>query len=139
MKSLFLAGVCLSCLALPSPGKVPAGPWTKSKIPEGWGVHETKNYQIQSQAGMNYLRYGGAPNSAAYYKGDDREMVCYDTGKWSNNPKVEGPVTGPRGSGESKLERRMRRLDEIMTMDTLGGSAPEGWHQYFSWLVVSVG
>lgn len=175
MKSLLLASVCLSCLALPSQGKVPSGPWTKSKIPEGWVVHETKNYQVQSQAGMEkakrlgehmevmnrvyrsmfkpdssdsklrvikllssretYLGYGAPPSSAAYYSRNDREMVCYDTGKWSDEAKVEGPVTP--GAGESKLERRMRRMDEMMTMDILGCAAHEGWHQYFDWLVRS--
>lgn len=179
VKSLFFASVCLLCLALPSQGKVPAGPWTKSKIPEGWVVHETKNYQIQSQAGIEkairlgehmevmnrvyrsmfrpdksgsklqvikllqdrkaYLAYGSPKNSAAYYYRPDREMVCYDTGKWGDEVKVEGPVTGPRDtSRESKLERRMRRLDEMMTMDILGCAAHEGWHQFFDWLVVSM-
>ena len=175
VKSLLLASVCLSCLALPSQGKVPSGPWTPSKIPEGWVVHETKNYQIQSQAGMekakrlgehmevmnrvyrsmfkpdksgsklqvikllssreSYLRYGAPPSSAAYYSRTDREMVCYDTGKWSDESRGEGPTTP--GAGESKLERRMRRMDEMMTMDILGCAAHEGWHQYFDWLVVS--
>jgi hypothetical protein len=178
VKSLLLASVCLSCLALPSQSKVPSGPWAKSKIPEGWVVHETKNYQIQSQAGMEkavrlgehmevmnrvyrsifkpdkggsklqvikllssreaYLRYGAPQSSAAYYSPDDREMVCYDTGKWGDEAKASGPVTGPRDvTGESKLERRMRRLDEMLTMDILGCAAHEGWHQYFHWLVVS--
>ena len=28
------------------------GPWKKRDVPEGWILHQSKSYQIQSQAGM---------------------------------------------------------------------------------------
>lgn len=161
----------LACASAQQPG-----PWAKSKIPDGWVVHKTKNYEIQSQAGEEkaerlgrhmealnlvyrklfrpdkggskkqvikllkdreaYHRYGGPPGSAAYYARGHREMVCYDTGSWSDEKKAEAAVTG-EGDEKDALQRRMARMDEIMKMDILGCAAHEGWHQYFSWLVVS--
>jgi len=162
-------------------GKVEPGPWTPQKVPEGWVLHETKNYQVQSQAGLEkarrlgehmevmnrvyrnlfkpdkdgakrqvikllenrkaYLAYGAPASSAAYYSRSEREMVCYDTGKWSDEAAIAVPTTGTgeesAGKKESALERRMRRMDELMKMDILGCAAHEGWHQYFDWLVVS--
>lgn len=174
------APLLFSCLLLGMPlaaqrGGIDPGPWARNKIPDGWIVHLTSNYQIQSQCGkekaerlgdhmevMNrvyrkmfppgkdgakqqviklfkdrdaYLGYGAPPGSAAYYSRPDREMVCYDTGKWSDEPG-EAPVTGD--AGESALERRLRQLDDLMKMDLLGCAAHEGWHQYFSWYVVSM-
>lgn len=151
------------------------GPWSKSKIPEGWVVHKTKNYEIQSQAGkekakrlgahmeaMNlvyrnlfrpdkggskkqvikllkdrkaYHRYGGPGGSAAYYARSHREMVCYDTGKWSDEENGAA-ITGT--GANAAIAKRIARIKDITKMDILGCAAHEGWHQYFSWLVVSV-
>ena len=155
---------------------IKAGPWTKAKTPDGWVLHRTRNYQIQSQCGpkkakrlgshmevMNkvyrgmfrpgkdgakqqviklfkdrssYLKYGAPPSSAAYYSRGEREMVCYDTGKWSDEKKADGPTTGGKLSGAAR--RRMDRLSDMMKMDLLGCAAHEGWHQYFSWYTVSL-
>lgn len=157
-------------------GDIRPGPWTKAKTPDGWLLHRTRNYQIQSQCGedkadrlgkhmevMNkvyrrmfrpgkdgakrqviklfkdrtaYLQYGAPPSSAAYYSRGEREMVCYDTGKWSDEKPDESPVTG---AGPSKaVQKRLERLSSIMKMDLLGCAAHEGWHQYFSWYTVSL-
>lgn len=175
--ALIVLAIALAHVALPAQRAQP-GPWARSKIPDGWVVHRTRHYEIQSQAGLEkaerlgehmevmnrvyrklfppgkdgskqqviklledrkaYLAYGGSPSSAAYYARGHREMVCYDTGKWSDEPPpVDGPTTGPRPTGMSRLERRARRLDDMLKMDILGCAAHEGWHQYFSWLVVS--
>lgn len=155
-------------------GEIRPGPWTPSKVPDGWVVHRTRHYEVQSQAGEekaerlgehmevmntvyrrmfppgkggakrqvikllkdreNYLAYGAPAGSAAYYARMDREMVCYDTGKWSDEEEADGPITGKR----SALERRLSRLDDIMKMDLLGCAAHEGWHQYFAWYTVSM-
>jgi hypothetical protein len=32
------------------------GPWTKRDVPDGWVMHETRNYQVQSQAGIEKAR-----------------------------------------------------------------------------------
>jgi hypothetical protein len=181
-----LLAVSLAAFASAQSGSIPHGPWTKQKVPDGWVMHETKNYQIQSEAGIekakrlgehmetmnrvyrtlfrpdkdgakrqvikllkdrnSYLAYNAPPSSAAYYSRTDREMVCYDTGKWSDQEAApETGSTTPPATGEgaaeaglrSKLERRARRLQDMMTMDILGCAAHEGWHQYFDWLVVS--
>ena len=157
-------------------GQVKPGPWnTRTDIPDGWVLHRTKNYQIQSECGIEkakrlgehmevmnrvyrnlfragkggakqqvikllkdreaYLRYGAPPSSAAYYSRMDREMVCYDTGKWSDEDEAKAGVTGPKSEA---VVRRMRQFEELMKMDILGCAAHEGWHQYFSWLVVSM-
>ena len=153
------------------------GPWqTASKVPEGWVVHNTKNYHIQSQCGIEkakrlgvhmevmnavYRRmfkpgkggakqqtiklfkdeeafhgYGAPPGAAAYYSPGEREMVCYDTGKWSDEEPTEAPATG-KESRLDRLRRRMSRFEDMMKMDLLGCAAHEGWHQYYHWLVVS--
>lgn len=179
-RALLSLVVALATLPLAAQ-KAPAGPWSRSKVPDGWVVHETRNYQIQSEVGedkarrlgdhmevMNkvyrrmfppgkdgskrqvvkllksresYLTYGAPASSAAYYSRGDREMVCYDTGRWSDEaPTPETGVTGPHdgeSAAQSRLERRARRMDELLKMDILGCAAHEGWHQYFSWLVVS--
>lgn len=156
---------------------IPAGPWSKNKIPDGWVVIETRNYFIQSQAGkekaerlgdhmevmnkvyrqlfrpdkegakkqvvklfkdrQSYLGYGAPPSSAAYYSRSDREMVCYDTGKWSDEVKPAAAITGDKKDPLEALKRRLAGIDDMMKMDILGCAAHEGWHQYFSWLVVS--
>lgn len=177
MRSLPLLFSCLllSGSLVGQRGGIAPGPWSRNEVPDGWIVHLTKNYQIQSQCGeekaerlgdhmetMNkvyrkmfppgkdgakqqvikllkdrdaYLAYGAPPGSAAYYSRTDREMVCYDTGKWSDEAN-EAPITGD--GAESALERRLRQLDDLMKMDLLGCAAHEGWHQYFSWYVVSM-
>tara|TARA_R110002072_G_scaffold269079_4_gene428235 strand:+ start:3105 stop:4124 length:1020 start_codon:yes stop_codon:yes gene_type:complete len=162
-------------------GDIKPGPWTKSKTPDGWVRHRTRNYQIQSQCGeekaerlgahmevahmevMNkvyrlmfrpgkdgakrqviklfkdreaYLQYGAPPSSAAYYSRGEREMVCYDTGKWSDEQQADGPTTGGKPSAAAR--RRLERLSNLMKMDLLGCAAHEGWHQYFSWYTVSL-
>lgn len=91
-----------------------------------------------------FLQYGRMPGAAAYYSMNDREMVCYDTGTWSD--EIEAPVTGSGGDaaapaedddGESELLKKIARMDKAMQMDLLGAAAHEGWHQYFHWYVVS--
>lgn len=101
-----------------------------------------------------FHRYGAPEGAAAYYSSSDREMVCYDTGKWMDDaPKVEAPAaptTGPAptpGSAEEAaakrqrireaLERRLKREEDRWKMDLLGCAAHEGWHQYFHWYVGS--
>ena len=85
---------------------------------------------------QSYLQYGAPPSSAAYYSRGDREMVCYDTGKWSDDKKAAAPTTGDKPS--SAARRRMDRMSDLMKMDLLGCAAHEGWHQYFSWYTVSL-
>lgn len=159
-------------------GDIKPGPWTKAKVPDGWCLHRTRYYQIQSQCGMDkakrlgkhmevmqkvyrrlfrpdkdgakrqvikllknreeYLRYGAPPGSAAYYSRGDREMVCYDTGKWSDEKKKKGPLTGKEKKAEA-LAKRLARVSDLMKMDLLGCAAHEGWHQYFAWYTVSMG
>jgi hypothetical protein len=89
-----------------------------------------------------YQKYGGPPGAAAYYSWTDREMVCYDSGKWSDEEKPPAP---PR-TGPETPEERLRRLRSRMTgsqiedalkMDVLGTAAHEGWHQFFDWMVGS--
>jgi hypothetical protein len=157
-------------------GELKAGRWTKADVPDGWLLHRTRYYQIQSQCGIDkaerlgehmetmnavysrmfrsgksgrkpspiklfadrkaYLAYGAPPGAAAYYSRTDGEMVCYDTGKWSDEPKVQGPVTG--GDEEAdKLQRRLANMEDMFKMDLLGVAAHEGWHQYFAWYVGS--
>lgn len=159
-------------------GQVRPGPWTTAgKVPDGWVVHNTKNYHIQSQCGpekakrlgehmevMNavYRRmfkvdktggvklqtiklfvdakafhaYGAPQGAGAYYSPGDREMVCYDTGKWSDEDPKSAPATGPETARE-RLARRMGDFEDMMKMDILGCAAHEGWHQYYHWMVVS--
>lgn len=158
-------------------GDIKPGPWTtKAKTPDGWIVHRTRNYWIQSQCGeekaerlgkhmevmnkvyrrmfrpgkdgskrqviklfkdrQSYMQYGAPPSSAAYYSRGEREMVCYDTGKWSDEKKAATPTTG--GKPAAAAQQRMDRLSNLMKMDLLGCAAHEGWHQYFSWYTVSL-
>ena len=174
-------GLLLMATALPSQrngGDIRPGPWQgAAKIPPGWIVHNTKNYQVQSECGIekakrlgehmevmnevyrkmfkpdkagakqqtiklfkdddSFHAYGAPGGAAAYYSFNDREMVCYDTGKWSDEVKVAGPTTGVKESPVERLKRRMSRFSEMMTMDLLGCAAHEGWHQYFHWYVGS--
>ena len=83
-----------------------------------------------------YLSYGAPAGSAAYYSRGEREMVCYDTGKWSDEENT-GPITGKGKS--AALQKRLARLNDLMKMDLLGCAAHEGWHQYFAWYTVSMG
>ena len=85
---------------------------------------------------QGFQMYGQVPGAAAYYDYGEREMVCYDTGKWSDEEKPAGPVTGPE-SRLDRLNRRSSRFEDMMTMDLLGCAAHEGWHQYYHWYVVS--
>ncbi len=154
-----IAALCL--LSTAAAQDIRKGLWKNRKPPEGWIVHRTRGYQIQSQAGKekaerlgahmdamlriyrksfrvdkapanryavklfkdreSFLAYGASPSAAAYYDPVDREMVCYDTGKWADDP----PATGG-------AKRRSRTV-----MDTLGNAAHEGWHQYFHWYITS--
>lgn len=152
------------------------GKWSKNEIPRGWVVHETRHYQVQSQAGKDkakrlgrhmeqmvklykktfppgkdgfikrpiklfkdhksYLEYSAAgAGAAAYYIwSPNREMVCYDTGKWQDKPgESDGPTTGGKRSRKDIYDRLLRRSK----MDLLGVMSHEGWHQYFHWYVVS--
>jgi len=153
--------------------RIKNGPWNSpSDIPEGWVVHESRYYHVQSQAGMEkakrlgkhmdtmlkvywklfrpdkterkkytikllkdreeFLRYGAPPGAGAYYSRTDREMVCYDTGKWMDEEEAAVPITG---EGVDKLD--FRELNRTYEMDILGAAAHEGWHQYFAWYVGS--
>ena len=156
--------------------KVRPGPWpTAAKIPPGWVVHNTKNYHVQSEVGIEkakrlgdhmevmnivyrkmfkpdkdgakqqtiklmkdeatYHAYGGPQGSAAYYMRSAREMVCYDSGRWSD----EEPATAPTTGAETPAQRRRRQMERLLEskMDLLGTAAHEGWHQYFDWYVGS--
>jgi len=85
----------------------------------------------------SYHAYGAPQGAAAYYSWSDREMVCYDSGKWSDEePKAEEPKTGPETHAE-RMRRLRSRIDESMKMDVLGTAAHEGWHQFFDWMVGS--
>lgn len=162
---------------LPAQNEVRPGPWpTAGKVPAGWVVHNTRNYHIQSQAGIekakrlgehmevmnavyrrmfppdkagvkaqtiklfkdqaSFRAYGAPPGAAAYYSPNDREMVCYDTGKWSDEKEPAAPATGGE-TARDRLARRLGRFEDMMKMDLLGCAAHEGWHQYYHWLVVS--
>ena len=84
----------------------------------------------------SFKAYGAPAGAAAYYSAGEREMVCYDTGKWSDEPKPANPTTGP-DTALDRLSRRMSKFDDSLKMDLLGCAAHEGWHQYYHWLVVS--
>ncbi len=75
-----------------------------------------------------FLQYGETPGAAAFYSRVDREMVCYDTGKWADEETEQG---SRRAANWVEISRRYR-------MDLLGVIAHEGWHQYFHWYVVSM-
>ncbi len=171
--AIAFAVLVLAALASTAPSQIRPGPWqTASKVPDGWVVHNTRNYHVQSQCGaekakrlgdhmevMNvvYRRmfrpdkdgakqqtiklfkddtsfhaYGAPPGAAAYYSPGEREMVCYDTGKWSDVETVAVPTTGGQ-----RTRRPLSRFEDMMKMDLLGCAAHEGWHQYYHWLVVS--
>ena len=190
-----IAVLLMTTAALAQEGRLRPGPWAKERIPEGWIVHNTKNYHVQSQCGLekakrlgehmeamnktyrslfkpdkggekpqtiklfkdnkSFLLYGAPPSAAAYYSPGERDMVCYDTGKWMDDAPapeaVAAPTTGPapeQGSPEEaaakraklkeELERRMRKQEDLWKMDLLGCAAHEGWHQYFHWYVTSM-
>lgn len=173
--------VCLVLVVASAPGQrnggpVKPGPWqTAGKVPDGWVIHNTKNYHVQSEAGIekakrlgdhmevmnvvyrrmfppdkagskpqtiklfkdraSYMAYGAPDGAAAYYSSGDREMVCYDTGKWMDD-KPATPTTGPE-TPLDRLARRMKNMADAWKMDLLGCAAHEGWHQYFHWYVGS--
>jgi len=160
-------------------GPIRPGPWqTSGKIPPGWVVHNTKNYHVQSEAGIEKAKRLGdhmeimnvvyrkmfppdkagekkqtiklfkdeagmraynpdVPGAAAYFSPGQREMVCYDTGKWMDEKKADAPVTGKPDSPLERIRRRLGRLNDAWKMDLLGCAAHEGWHQYFDWYVGS--
>ncbi len=72
---------------------------------------------------LGYLRYGAPRGSAAYYDQVKKEMVCYDTGKWTDRKTTKRPSWLAGFFGDP--------------MDVLGTAAHEGWHQYFHWYVTS--
>lgn len=178
-----LALLLLTAIALPAQDReLKRGPWTSPQhVAEGWVVHKTRHYQIQSQCGLDkarrladhmeamnkvyramfppgkggdkpqviklfktrggFLSYGRAPGAAAYYSQTDNEMVCYDTGTWSD--EVEAPTTGATPADGAKEENEdewaaeLEKMRKAMEFDLLGAAAHEGWHQYFHWYVVS--
>ncbi|MBM3973842.1 MAG: DUF1570 domain-containing protein [Planctomycetes bacterium] len=174
----FAAAFALLLTQVAAQSQIRPGPWTSaSKVPEGWVVHNTKNYHIQSQCGLDkakrlgehmevmnavYRRmfkpsgtggvklqtikvfvddkafhaYGAPAGAGAYYSSSDREMVCYDTGKWSDEDKEQAAATG-KETAKDRLARRLGDFEDMMKMDILGCAAHEGWHQYYHWLVVS--
>ncbi len=79
-----------------------------------------------------FLAYGAPPGAGAYYSPVDREVVCYDTGKWMDEPLTETSA----GEGDD-LESMVRQMQARSTMDILGAAAHEGWHQFFHWYVTS--
>lgn len=178
LRAAALATFAALLAPLAAQNQIRPGPWTSAgKVPEGWVVHNTKNYHIQSQCGLDkakrlgehmevmnvvYRRmfkpdktggvklqtikvfvdekafhaYGAPPGAGAYYSPGDREMVCYDTGKWSDEDPKAAPATGPE-TARDRLARRMGDFEDMMKMDILGCAAHEGWHQYYHWMVVS--
>lgn len=174
-----LAVIAILAAATATAQQLKPGPWIKTQVPDGWLLHETTHYQIQSQCGLekakrlaNHMeamnkvyramfkcdREGAKPQPiklfkdhegfhqygqmgggvAAYYSQTDREMVCYDTGKWSD--EVEAVATDSDKEGddpEAAYEKLMKKLDRDLEMDLLGVAAHEGWHQYFHWYVGS--
>jgi hypothetical protein len=90
-----------------------------------------------------YMDYGGSPGSAAYYSHREKELVAYDTGKWSDDPEPEpgeNPLTGePSNLAElkAKLEDEIKKRQARYQMDILGVIAHEAWHQYFHHHIVS--
>jgi hypothetical protein len=96
----------------------------------------SKRYTIKLLESRGAFRaYGAPPGAGAYYSGRDKEMVCYDTGKWFDDPKKKGPTTG---AGEKKDPRAAMRAEmDRWKMDILGAASHEGWHQYFAWYVGS--
>jgi hypothetical protein len=180
-----IAPLLLAVSALPAQYRdLRRGPWTPQQVAEGWVLHKTRHYQIQSECGIEkakrlgehmeamnkvyramfppakegdkpnaiklfkdrdgFLQYGRMPGAAAYYSMNDREMVCYDTGTWSD--EAEAPTTEagtaaakPEDGSEAdtELQKKIASMSKAMEMDLLGAAAHEGWHQYFHWYVVS--
>ena len=63
-------------------------------------------------------------------------MVCYDTGKWYDEAKSQGPLTGEKKTDDDPLAAA-RATAARYKMDILGAASHEGWHQYFHWYVGS--
>ena len=168
--------VVLSCgLAAQAANQgIKRGPWSARHAPEGWVIHETDHYQVQSEAPLDkakrlgshmesmlavytklfptdrslkqfaiklfkdresFMAYGAPPSAGAYYSPVDREMVCYDSGKWQDEAKAKAAETGP--SDKDKPPSRKARMEELYGLDILGAAAHEGWHQYFHRYVTS--
>lgn len=81
---------------------------------------------------QEFIAYSGAVGAGAYYSPVDREMVCFDTGKW-----MDEPVTETSAGDDEDMESVMRTMQARYTMDILGAAAHEGWHQFFHWYVTS--
>lgn len=96
----------------------------------------TKRYPIKLLKNRgSFMAYGAPPGAGAYFSPVDKEMVCYDTGKWQDEEREKGPTTGE----EKELTplEKMRLEQARYKMDILGAAAHEGWHQYFFWYVGS--
>ena len=106
------------------------------RFPPGKGFGKRYTIKLLKNRGA-FRAYGAPPGAGAYYSPVDKEMVCYDTGKWMDEEKPAAAITGPRSDQApdplAELKRRMARYK----MDILGAAAHEGWHQYFHWYVVS--
>ncbi len=98
------------------------------------GKGSTKRFAVKLlKDRQTFLAYGQVPQAAAYYSKTDRELVLYDTGKWSDRP--EAAITGDKEP--RTMEEEFERLRKRGAMDILGVAAHEGWHQYFHWYVTS--
>jgi len=99
----------------------------------------TKKYTIKLFKSRGAFRaYGAPPGAAAYFSSYDREMVCYDTGKWFDEPKPTGPITGGKKKADDPLAAAAAAAARARyKMDILGAASHEGWHHYFSWYVGS--
>ena len=144
-----------------------AGPWLHRKPPEGWVVHESRSYQIQSQAGIEKAKRLANHMEAMLrvyrkrFRADKGSFKRY-TIKLFKDRKAYLGYGAPRGTGGyyNKVDREMvtfdtgkwmdeaptpetgpksreRRLGRRGGMDVLGVAAHEGWHQYFHWYVTS--
>ena len=81
-----------------------------------------------------FIAYGGKPGAGAYYSATAREMVCYDSGKWMDEP-AKAAETAP--SAADKPPSRLERMTALYGLDILGAAAHEGWHQYFHRYITS--
>ena len=96
------------------------------------GKPSSKRYAVKLfKDRRGFIAYGRIPGAAAYYSPTAKEMVLYDTGKWSD--EREAPTTGINEDGGLDYEA----LKKKMNMDILGVASHEGWHQYFHWYVTS--
>lgn len=97
------------------------------------GKSTTKRYAVKLFKGRKqFIAYSGKPGAGGYYTPVLKEMVLYDTGKWSD--EQEAATTGTPDPQKPLTWEDLRRR---MNMDILGVAAHEGWHQYFHWYVTS--